>query len=359
MSLPGGRGDAPPATRGSSPGQLDGVRIQRRHDLGDARSSPGVGDHDDDRGPGRRSRGARATRRSSTASLQGQPRGVPGREVEPDGVGPGPDAASTPSASVTPQIFTNGRPATFAGSSGSRPAATNERDGRGGIRRIASRASPTSAASNPSGAPAGDRRRVADAGLGDDQPVVRDERPKPDRPLGVDLERPQVAVVQADQPGVRRERPLAAPARRAPRRAARARSPAPGRRATRAASAGGGRRAAGRGRRRRPGGSAAGSASTTNSLARTGIDTAARTARRSSTDPPNQWGSHRTEIAAAPPASYARARATMSSSCCAISPADGERRLISAMRWSPGGQAFDDRARCGRRERRSRGGHRG
>ncbi len=44
-------------------------------------------------------------------------------------------------------------------------------------------------------------------------------------------------------------------------------------------------------------------ASTTNSLASTGTATAARTARRSSTDPPNQWGSQRTEITLAPPAS--------------------------------------------------------
>ena len=42
--------------------------------------------------------------------------------------------------------------------------------------------------------------------------------------------------------------------------------------------------------------------STMNSLARTGTETAALTARRSATDPPNQWGSQRTEMAAAPPA---------------------------------------------------------
>ena len=88
--------------------------------------------------------------------------------------------------------------------------------------------------------------------------------------------------------------------------------------------------------------------------------TAARTARRSSTDPPNQCGSHRTLIAAAPPASYARARATMSSSAAAISPADGERRLISAMTWRPGrGEAVAGSA-AGRASRpRSPGGRRG
>ena len=76
-------------------------------------------------------------------------------------------------------------------------------------------------------------------------------------------------------------------------------------------------------------------ASTTNSLARTGSETAARTSRRSSTEPPNQWGSHSTEMAAAPPAAYARARATASSPA-AMAPADGDRRLTSAIRWRPG-----------------------
>ena len=40
-------------------------------------------------------------------------------------------------------------------------------------------------------------------------------------------------------------------------------------------------------------------------------------------------------MAVAPPAAYARARAT-ASSASAIAPADGERRLTSAMRWRPG-----------------------
>ena len=71
--------------------------------------------------------------------------------------------------------------------------------------------------------------------------------------------------------------------------------------------------------------------------------TAARTARRSSIEPPNQCGSHSTEIAAAPPASYARARATMSSPD-AGDPTRRRRRAldlgdeVQARR----GEAFDD-----------------
>ena len=125
-------------------------------------------------------------------------------------------------------------------------------------------------------------------------------------------------------------------ARRGPRRAARDRDrgPSPTRRARRRA----GWRTASSRTRSAPAARRTGSwrSSTTNSLARTGTLTAARTARRSSSEPPNQCGSHRTEIAAAPPAWYARARATMSSPAAAIAPADGEDRLISAMRWRPG-----------------------
>ena len=69
-------------------------------------------------------------------------------------------------------------------------------------------ASPTSARVEPERAPAGDRRGVADARLGDDEPVVRDELAQADGPLGVDVERPQVAVVEADQAGAGRERAL-------------------------------------------------------------------------------------------------------------------------------------------------------
>ena len=71
--------------------------------------------------------------------------------------------------------------------------------------------------------------------------------------------------------------------------------------------------------------------STTNSFARTGTETAARTRSRSTSEPPNQCGSHSTEIAVAPPAAYARARRMGSSDASAIRPAEGELRLTSAM----------------------------
>ena len=181
------------------------------------------------------------------------------------------------------------------------------------------------------------------------EPVLRDEPAQASGPLEVHLQRPQVAVVEADEPGA------ASPARASSSRSSWA-STSGSRPRSRASPTsrpaggpGGGPRGGARGRRRPPAGPGSWRSSTTNSLARTGTLTAARTARRSSIEPPNQCGSHRTEIATAPPAWYARARATRSSPCAAIAPADGEERLISAMRWRPGtGEPAGDVPRRGR-----------
>src|SRR2546429_6055158 len=66
------------------------------------------------------------------------------------------------------------------------------------------------------------------------------------------------------------------------------------------------------------------------SLRSTGTDTALATRARSSSEPPKWSSSVRTEIATAPPCVYARACATGSRSS-RIAPADGERRLTSAI----------------------------
>ena len=185
---------------------------------------------------------------------------------------------------------------------GAAPAATNARAAAAGSRRADERLADERGI-EAERAPAGDGRRLADARLGDDQPIVGDELAEPRRPLGIDVERPQVAVVEPDEPRAGRERRVELARVVGLDERLEAEVAAPARPGAPAAAAGGGRPAAARGRRRPRGASAAGRPSTTNSLARTGTVTAARTARRSSTEPPNQCGSHSTEIAAAPPAS--------------------------------------------------------
>ena len=140
----GRRGDRFPAARtGSRRGR------SRRSSRGQVLRRGVRGDGDDPR-----SAAGRAARRTSRARAR-RPRRARARAACPaPGSGrwhrrPRGPRRATPSASVTPQIFTNGRRATLAGSRGGRPAATNDAHGAAGSAARIS-ASPTSAASNPS-----------------------------------------------------------------------------------------------------------------------------------------------------------------------------------------------------------------
>ena len=245
----------------------------------------------------------RTTRASSAASATDSSRGVPGTRLRPIASAPSAAAAMALPASPTPQIFTNGpaRDVRRIVGHGARRRRTSARRGR----RVAGA---NEGLADERGvealrAPAGDGRRVADPRFGDDEPVVGHEVPQPAGTVRVDHEGPQVAVVDADQArvGLEREPQLALVVRlderlEAERERARRRARA-GR-----ACADGGRRGAGRRRRRPRADRSSCRASTTNSLARTGIETgrpdrargrrptrrtsAARTAPRSPTAPP-------------------------------------------------------------------------
>jgi hypothetical protein len=88
------------------------------------------------------------------------------------------------------------------------------------------------------------------------------------------------------------------------------------------------------------------------SLRSTGRLVAARAARRSSSAPPKWNGSVSTDSAAAPPRSYACAT---SSTCIPsrIAPADGERRLCSAITEIPGRISASWNGRLSGRSRRA------
>ena len=252
---------------------------------------------------GRRSVGAatRASRASSAASPRASRRGDSGARLSPIASAPARMAASTPSASVTPQILTMGRRATFAGSSGARPALTNERTAATGSADRMS-ASPTSAASNPRAR----QRATTDGSRTPDSAMTSRSSGTSDRSRSARV---------GSTSSVRRSLLFRPISRASVASAARSSlsscastsgsSPMASARSTSRASCFGGWRTASNSTRSAPAARSIGSwmSSTTNSLARTGIDTAARTARRSPSEPPNQCGSHRTEIAAAPPAS--------------------------------------------------------
>ncbi len=90
----------------------------------------------------------RTVRAISAASSIDSSRGVPGTRLSPSASGPADVAATALPMSPTPQIFTNARRATLAGSAGTAPAGTNARAAAlGSGERM--RASPTRAPSKP------------------------------------------------------------------------------------------------------------------------------------------------------------------------------------------------------------------
>ena len=199
-----GRPTAATADGGSSPLSWTSSGSTAAIDPGQLGRRQVRGDHDDPR-PGRSpGADARARRASSTPSSIDSARGVPGAKLSPIASAPARIAARIPAASVTPQIFTPGSRASPAGSAGYRPAATNARAAAAGSAARIS-ASPDERRVEPGGPPAGDRRGVADPGLGDGQAVAGDRVPQPDGPLRVHVERPQVPVVDPDEPGAGRE----------------------------------------------------------------------------------------------------------------------------------------------------------
>ena len=232
-----------------------------------------------------------------------------GHEVEADGVGTGGDGCGQPGrlgdaadlderrAAIDGRVHARGRARRRRATSVATRAST-----AAGSEPERMRSSPTSAASKPQGAPAADRGGIADARFGHHDAVVGDECAQPVDSEGVDLERLEVAVVDADEAGVGGQWPPPAPCPSAPPPAAPGRPRARRARASRGAWAG--CSAASSSTASAPAARSSGSCrgSTTNSLASTGSVVAARAARRSSSEPPNQCGSTSTEIIEAPPA---------------------------------------------------------
>ncbi len=243
----------------------------------------------------------RIVRARSAASSSDSARGVPGTRLSPRASAPAEIAAIALPASPTPQIFTIGRRATLAGSVGAAPAATKARTVAAGS-PLRTRASPTSPPSNPCAR----QRAIVSAERTPDSAMTSrssgtSSRSRPARSgstvsvrrsrLLMPIRRASVSIA------IRSSRSsCASTSGSSPSDSARStrsrRRPLPGCRTASSSTASA--------PARRSVSSCRGS--TTNSLASTGIETAARTARRSSTDPPNQCGSHRTEMAAAPPA---------------------------------------------------------
>ena len=258
---------------------------------------------------------------------------------------------------MTPQIFTNGRRATLAGSSGC-GAGRDERAGRGGrIRRPHQRLADERAI-EPERPPAGDGRGLADARFGDDEAVVGHERAQSVGPVDVDLERAQVAVVEPDEAGA--AWPGRASSSRSSWASTSGSSPISSARSTSRASRL--RRMQDREQQDEVGAGRAQHRELDRPRRRTPWPGPGWRRRRG--PPAGRRPSRRTSAARTGPRSPPRRRPrrpgrapTMSSSAAAIRPADGDERLISAIRCRPGrGEALGDRPRRGRRQAASMSG---
>ena len=271
-----------------------------------------------------------------------------GAKTKPSASAPIATANSASSSLVMPQIFTNMLVERYSsvasGTSGwfsepaswlrqrSRPIAERGRRTSRASRRPGSRRSRRRAAARASSPP-----RTPDSATfttpSGITPAMRT------RPLVVDLERGEVALVDADHRRPGRARRRRARLRRGSRRArrARARSPArAGRRARHGSSA-----AAISSTQSAPisRASATSSGDTVKSLRSTGSEHASRAACRSAGEPPKNSSSVSTDRHAAPPCSYVLRQQQPGRASGLRSPFDGDRRLISLITASPSAPA--------------------
>ncbi len=200
-ALPGWPVEPGDDVRGFVTGQLDDVRVQAGDDLGQALERRIGGDRHDPGLPGTGSPGEAGQRdRLGQAELTGRAR----HEVQADRIGARAQGGPHPGRVGHPADLHERGPV-GGGDIVGQPAGGGEASGRGGRVGGPHQGLPDEDGIEAEGAPAGHRRRVAHPGLGDDEPVGRYELAQPDGPLWIDGQGPQVAVVQADQPGRRGE----------------------------------------------------------------------------------------------------------------------------------------------------------
>ena len=190
--------------------QLDGIGIDGSDDVAKGVGTNVGGDDDDARARGARRGGGPGEAGERRSLLDRQLAGRPGREVEPDGVGASADGGQDPglvrhAADLHERGAGVGRDVARVASGG------DERPGGGGRICRAHQRLADERGVEPGRAPAGDGRRVPHAGLRDRQAVARDQLAQPHGLLRVHLERPEVAVVDPDEPGVRAQRRLDLP----------------------------------------------------------------------------------------------------------------------------------------------------
>jgi len=204
--LPRPASDPPGEREGLIAAELDDVGIDRGQDIGEPVRGRIRGDGHDERpvraGPG----GPGETGQGGCLRQRELPRRA-GHDVEPDRVRTGRDRRQH-AVGVRDAADLDRWPARDVGRIVGRRTGGDERpSGRRGVRRT-NQGLADEGAIDAERAPAGDRGRVADPRFGDDEPIVRHELAQATGSVQVHLERPQVPVVEPDEPGPGRERPF-------------------------------------------------------------------------------------------------------------------------------------------------------
>ena len=204
--LPGPPSDRPGRLDRLAAGELDDVGVDGGDDRREVLGS-GVGRDRDDRramvaGPG----GARDPGQVG-GFVERQLAGRARDDVEPDRVGPGGDRREHP-RQVGDAADLDERSPGHVGRIVRHGTGSDERACRRGRIRRPHQGLADERAVEPERAPAGDDRGLADARFGDDETIVRHLVAEAPGAIDVHLERPEVAVVQPDEPGVRRERAI-------------------------------------------------------------------------------------------------------------------------------------------------------
>ena len=276
--------------------------------------------------------------------------------MKPTASAPIATASSASSSLVIPQIFTNissPRAVVPPGTATLALAGSRERRAQAWPPRLSSAAtrhaaaSPTSTASKPASARRAHVVGVADPRLGDRDDPGRDRRGDPHRPLGVDLEGVQVALVHPDRASRRRRAPARARPRRAPRRgrpgrAARASEPSSSSSGCESAATMSSTASAPIARASRES-----AAHTVKSFRSTGRPVAARAARRSAALPAKYASSVSTDRHAAPPLVVVGGELRWRRAAGARSPFEGERRFTSAITATPSAASTRSKGRGG------------
>ena len=200
--------DRPGALDRLVPVELDDVRVERRQHRGE-QARRRIRSDRDDQGSVSASGGAGQPGQGG-GLVQGECPGCVGDDVEPDRVGARGDRGEDAGLIGDAADLDEG-PASDVGRISGRGTGGDERADRSCWIVAPDECLADEDAIEAESPPAGDDIGAADTRLRDDKTIVRDEFTQPAGPLDVHRKRPQVPIVQADEPRGRAERPVQLP----------------------------------------------------------------------------------------------------------------------------------------------------